>query len=99
MDFLKLARTMKYITDEKTGLRFKEACNGICINRYSLAELEEALKERLDDEFVGLANHEQYFYKDYYAYDPEYEQKIYTLAKTMSGAGFECIFFEDVVKE
>ena len=98
-EFLKLSRTMGYITDEKTGLKFKESCNGICINRYTLSELKEALSERLDDEFVGLANHEQYFYEDYYAHDPEYEEKIYTLAKMMNEAGFECIFFEDVVKE
>ena len=60
---------------------------------------QEEFSKFTEQEYLSIGNHEQYFYEEYYAYDPEYEQKIYTLSKIMSEAGFECIFFEDVVKE
>ena len=90
--------SLGYVTDEKTGLKMKKFCNSLVLNLFSDDDLKDALESRISDELIGTLTHEQYFYKDYYAYQPEYEQKIYTLGKTMKEAGIIPIFPEDILE-
>ena len=86
------------ILDEETGLRFRGLSGGPCLNLYSL----EAIKERLGaligegHEFIGAATHEQYYYADYYAYQPDYEEKLYTLAKMLNEAGYRWVTADEL---
>ncbi|MBQ3055828.1 MAG: hypothetical protein IJC88_06955 [Oscillospiraceae bacterium] len=68
------------IKDEKTGLVFKRPTNGICLNLLEQDALEQALDERIGKkwEFIGVANHEQYFYEEYMFCQPDYAKKSYT---------------------
>ncbi len=46
--------------------------------------------------FVGYGNHEQYFYKDYLAYQPEYFDKEMLCARTLKERGYKFVFMEDL---
>ncbi|MBR6524067.1 MAG: hypothetical protein IKT39_05630 [Clostridia bacterium] len=91
-------RDLNYITDEKTGLNFKKLDDNFDLNLFNVGELKEELEKRSGYELMCIGNHEQYFHKDYFAYQPEYEEKIYLMAKTLKDAGRECIFIEDLVE-
>ena len=41
----------------------------------------------------GYATHEQFFYPDYYAYQPDYMKKVLLAAEIVSQNGYEFIFF------
>ena len=79
--------------DEETGLRFRGLCGGPCLNLYTLESELELLNKLidLDYDYIGSATHEQYFYEDYYAYQPDYEEKLYALAKRMTDAGYRWV--------
>ena len=91
-------RTLKYIKDEETGMCFKRTCDGVVLNLFTNEELKEELSTRLNDTLVGIGNHEQYFYEDYFAYQSEYAEKIYTAAKLMYESNHEPIFLEQLVE-
>lgn len=90
-------KVLGYVTDKKTGLNFKKLDDNFDLNLFTAAELKEELKRRSGDELICIGNHEQYFFKDYFAYQEEYEEKIYIMAKTMMDGGRECIFMEDLL--
>ena len=43
----------------------------------------------------GQRDHEQYFYKDYFAYQPDYAEKILLAAKIAHDTGRDFIFLEE----
>lgn len=86
-----------YIKDEKTGMAFKRLCNSSCLNLTPLDELEEELMGKIDSEFHGFATHEQYFYEEYLAYQPDYADKIYKTGEVLKANGYEFIFAEELV--
>lgn len=91
-------KVLGYVKDEKTGLNFKKLDDNFDLNLFNVEELKAELERRKNDELICIGNHEQYFFKDYFAYQPEYEEKIYTMAKTLKEAGRECIFIEELVE-
>ena len=89
--------TLDTILDEKTGMRFKPY--GLtCINLLGYDELEEEFGRFLGNEYIGICDHEQYFYEDYFAYQPDYAEKIYKMSEILTENGFEFIFAEDLIK-
>ena len=48
-------------------------------------------------EILVFADHEQYFYRDYYAWQPDYVEKIMLAASLAHAAGREFIFIVDTV--
>ena len=48
-----------------------------------------------ESEFLMFADHEQYFYKDYLAYQPDYVEKILLASKLAHEAGRDFIFIEE----
>jgi hypothetical protein len=68
------------------------------INCFSMSRILPTLSSRLSQDTVRVMIHEQYFYKDYFNYQSDYEQKLYTLGKTMQDAGFIPIFPEDILE-
>ena len=87
-----------YIKDEKTGLNFKKLDDSFDLNLFTVTELEKELERREADTLICSGNHEQYFFPDYFAYQPEYEEKIYTLARIAKEQGRKCIFIEDITE-
>ena len=85
--------------DSETGLYFKNLSNGIIHNLYKFSELYECLSPFLEDEYVSIGNHEQYFYPEYFSYQPEYAMKLIETAKILSQNGYEFTFAEEIVTE
>ena len=59
--------------------------------------LREDTEKLLGREYLVFSDHEQYFYKDYLAYQSDYADKIRIMSKMMKEAGYAVIFVEDVV--
>ena len=98
-EFEKTADKLTATFDEKTGLYFKKLCIGPCLNLSPLDELEEEFKQKyLGSEYLGYATHEQYFYPEYFAYQPDYSDKILKAAEIIQRNGYEYFFAEEIVK-
>ncbi len=88
----------KSILDEETGLRFKGFSGGPCLNLYSVEEVKSRMKELIDEghDYIGVATHEQYYYKDYLAYQPDYAEKIYIFSRMLKEAGYRFITADEM---
>ena len=89
--------TFKTHFDAETRLHFKLFGTGACLNLIKEEELEDCYRPLKDYEYVGYAVHEQYFYPDYYAYQPDYANKILGAAKILSENGYTYFFVEELV--
>ncbi len=89
----------KFIYDPVTGMRFRDFCTRpmTCLNLQKLEDLPGDIAAVSDAEFVGYGNHEQYFFKDYLAYQPDYMEKEMLVAKTLQKQGYKFIFLEEMV--
>ena len=90
-------RTTESLPDEKTGLWFKKFSDDTVLNLCTVESTKTMLAERLQDAYIGVADHEQYFYPHYFAYQPDYAEKVLLSAKILSEAGFRCIFAEELL--
>ncbi len=68
----------------------------LVLNRIPLGKLSGEISSAAGCEYICVGNHEQYFYSDYYAYQPDYAEKIYTMGKLLSEAGYTFMFMEDL---
>jgi len=84
------------IKDERTGMAFKNSCH-IVLNSTPLDALEGDLNKLVGQEYICIGNHEQYFHSDYFNYQPDYSEKLLTMGRILSKAGYEFIFMEDMV--
>ena len=91
-----IAFKQKSILDEETGIRFRQLGGGPCLNLYKLEELQPAYEKLLGNEYIGTATHEQYYYSDYYAYQPDYAEKIYLMSKISSENGYRFITADEM---
>lgn len=88
---------LKAIYDAETDMYFKRYCAGLVLNLCTSDEVREMASGLVDNEYVCYADHEQYFYKNYYAYQEDYMEKIHIAAKIFSENGFEHFFIEEIV--
>ncbi|MBR4653949.1 MAG: hypothetical protein IKO72_11380 [Kiritimatiellae bacterium] len=92
------ALSLDYIYDRDTGMNFHHMfCDAPCLNLCTLKTLEGDIARCLGREYLIFSNHEQYFFKDYLAYQPEYADKIRLMCRTMHENGYGFIFMEDTV--
>lgn len=97
-DFTELTRgSYKSIYDKDTGMSFKKFSNGPCLNLYPIDTIEPAFEKVLGKEVIIHGNHEQYFFKDYFAYQPDYTDRILVSARWMKRNGYSYVFIEDTV--
>ncbi len=89
--------TTESILDKETGMRFKAFSNSSCLNLSKLENIEKEIRESAKGEWLGAATHEQYFYSDYYAYQPDYPEKVLTMAQTIKDLGYRFVFAEELV--
>ena len=89
--------TLKSIKDEATGMYFKNLGGGPTVNLNSLEDFQPAYDKLDGNEFIGTGTHEQYFYEDYYAYQPDTEAKVLKMAEILHSKGYEYIVADDLI--
>ena len=88
----------KYVYDRATGMNFKHMfCDAPCLNLCTMKTLAEDTAKVLGREYLIFANHEQYFFNDYFAYQPEYADKIRLMCRTMQENGYGFVLMEEIV--
>ena len=92
------ALSAKYIHDRTTGMNFKHMfCDAPCLNLCTPETLVADTAKLLGREYLIFANHEQYFFKEYFAYQPDYADKIRIMCRTMRDNGYEFVLMQDAV--
>ena len=93
--------SFKYVYDREIGIGFKELEDfqplAAGINLYTMKNLIPTFEKYANNEFLVYGNHEQYFYGDYLAYQPEYAAKVLAAARFLKENGYEYFFFGDLV--
>ena len=82
--------------DEETDLCFRKLGCGPVLNLYKIDEIEDGLKKFDGQHFISTANHEQYFYSDYFNYQPDYADKVYHMSKLLKENGYRFITCEEM---
>jgi hypothetical protein len=90
--------TYNWVHDKSTGVNFKAfSLGGTCLNLLELKDVEKAMAQHGNPEFYVHATHEEYFYKHYFAYQPDYCKKTLVAAKWIHDQGYKYAFIEDSV--
>ena len=87
--------TFTHVYDRDLGIGFKRFRNGPMLNLCTPGKVRTEMAAVASSELVAFADHEQYFYRDYYAYQPDYVEKILLAADLAHADGREFIFMED----
>ena len=87
--FKKLRRSGKAILDKETGIGFCSMGGCACLNLETLEGLPDTFEMLIGEDYLGIFNHEEYFYPFYYAYQPDYAEKFYLAAHLVKEAGYE----------
>ena len=91
--------TFQTVFDAETGMHFKPLeGGGFLINLLKDEEVEPLIGEKLGDEFICLATHEQYSYPQYFAYQPTHAERILRACELVAKDGYEFFFLEDLGK-
>lgn len=69
----------------------------VIINSVRLENLLPTLAQFVSRETLRVMIHEQYFYSDYKAYQPDFEEKLVTVFDFLLKNGFENCFFEEML--
>ena len=88
--------------DNKEGIIFSK--DKMVIDSFKLEDicprLDHLKNERPHETgIMNFVTHEQYFYKDYHNYQPDYEEKIRTACAWARDNGYTPCFISDVIKE
>ncbi len=94
-EYLSAMGKLKTIKDKEIGMSYTPAIQ-VVLNLTPLEILEGEMSKYLGQEYLGTGTHEQYFYPDYYAYQPDYAERIYTMGRILKENGYEFIFAEDL---
>ena len=89
--------TYAVVYDRETKMNFKRFSIGPCLNLTPLDEIEKDFARALGREYIIYFNHEQYFYKDFFWYQPDYADKVLAAAKWLHGHGYEYIFMDEML--
>lgn len=84
------------IPDSETGVSFKIFGGGPCLNLNTVETITETLAKLNGNQFIGTATHEQYFYPDYFNYQPDYAEKYYTLGRILKEYGYTFITVDEM---
>ncbi len=94
-EYMSCMGKLKTVRDSETGMCYTTAAQAV-LNHIPLEILTDELSKFTGQEYLSIGNHEQYYYPDYYAYQPDYAEKIYEMGKFMKENGFEFIFAEEL---
>ena len=79
----------------KFGLTFSNI--DVIMNLFSPKEIVEKLVKLTDKENVNVMIHEQYFYSDYFNYEPDFKERIESALEYLTRNGYESRFFEEII--
>ena len=79
----------------REGVAF--AALDMVINNFRMEEIPPTLSEILNRNELHVMIHEQYFYPDYKAYQPDFEDKLILVFATLAENGFVSRFFEEMI--
>jgi hypothetical protein len=86
--------------DNKEGIIFTRF--SLVINKVKLEQLVpdfNNLKKKFKPRYIELLIHEQYFYPDYFAYQPDFREKVMTSVKWAVDNGYKTGFLKESVFE
>ena len=90
--------SLKYILDRDTGMRFKNMFGDApVLNLVDVPTLKSDIAALLGRECLVFSDHEQYFFKHYFAYQPDYMEKIRVMSRMMKENGYSFVLIEDLV--
>ena len=69
----------------------------VVINEYSTEDVLQKLSGLTGRNHLNVMIHEQYFYKDYNAYQPDFKNKLEAVFLFLRDNGFKSCFFEDII--
>jgi hypothetical protein len=69
----------------------------VILNQFDADVIAEKLEKLQDRELIKVMIHEQYFYRDYKAYQPNYEEKLTKTFEILSENGYKSVFFEEIL--
>ncbi len=95
-DAKKIISNCSAVYDEKMDIYMKPL-GEITLNVYSYDELDDVFSSQSDWDFVGICVHEQYFYPDYYGYQPDYADKINKMCKILKNYGFTFVCGDEIL--
>ena len=91
-------RVTDSIYDEKTGMRFKKFhLPTMVVNMMGIDEIETIMSPYMNDEYVGICTHEQYAHPHYFAYQPDWAEKLVAMADFLHKNGYTHIFAEELL--
>jgi hypothetical protein len=90
--------TPGFIRNEEIGILFKNFSCGLVHNLSKLEDIRREAESYTDREYMGWGTHEQYFYPEYYAYQPDYAEKLMVACEVFYQHGYSFIFMEDLIK-
>ena len=98
-DQVKVTRgTYNWLHDKATGCNFMTfGCGAPCLNLYRLEDIPARMKEVLGNEYLIHATHEEYWFKQYFAYQRDSREKLLTACKMVHDAGYQYFFIEDKI--
>ena len=87
-----------YFHDPDTGMNFRSFLTSpmTCLNVHDMEQTRADLAAVKGLDFVAYGNHEQYCYRDYFLYQPDYMEKEELVARTLSERGYRFVFMEDL---
>ncbi len=92
------ANSRRYVRDAETGMCFKHLFGDApVLNLVDVPTLRADTEKLLGKEHLVFSDHEQYFFKDYFAYQSDYMEKVLEMSRMMHANGYGFIFIEDLV--
>ncbi len=85
-----------FFYDESMDLLFVR--NDLILNKLELTEIPSSLERLGERDFWQIMTHEQYFYRDYQRYQPDFEQKIMAALKWLDARGAESVFLDQILE-
>ena len=82
-------------TVSRDGISF--AALDMVINNFKIEDILPALTVLLQRNELHVMIHEQYFYPDYKAYQPDFEEKLILVFDTLRKNGYESRFFDEMI--
>lgn len=84
-----------YKYDECSGLYY--FVNDMIVNLYPLESIVALLEKVYHKEFIEVMIHEQYFYKDFHMYQPDFAAKVETCIKHLTDEGRKSVFLDELI--